>query len=360
MPAGHIRLSEAITQYLNTRRAHCAPDDREAGPVRDEALPRLDRGHLRRELAASHVENYFMAMLEEHVTRDGRTRPPITPSTWNNYFARIKSLTTYLQARGYTRHDLMRHIQPQKVERRIRQQPSPSVMWQMLDAARDARDRALLATACNTGLACREPGGLAARATWTWTSLTLRVRVSKSHLEDDMPMTSDLAIELRDWLKVYREYQVNKLDRIAQATDYLFPARRTPTWKWITLEGGTRSHVSVPGGWDPLRPVRKPHVVAQDALQALGLPRVHEGIHTIRRGAARALFDSLVEGPGYDGALRVVSSFLHHSNVSTTETYLGLTSERRTRDLHLRGRSLLGPRPGLDDARVVPLDSHRT
>lgn len=359
MPAGHIRLSEAITQYLNTRRANCAP----MTVKQDQFVTRrflASIGDIYVEnLQSSHVENYFMALLEEHVTRDGRTRPPITPSTWNNYFARIKSLTTYLQARGYTRHDLMRHIQPQKVERRIRQQPSPSVMWQMLDAARDARDRALLATACNTGL---RAGSLAdlRLGDVDLDGLTLRVRVSKSHLEDDMPMTSDLAIELRDWLKVYREYQVNKLDRIAQATDYLFPARRTPTWKWITLEGGTRSHVSVPGGWDPLRPVRKPHVVAQDALQALGLPRVHEGIHTIRRGAARALFDSLVEGPGYDGALRVVSSFLHHSNVSTTETYLGLTSERRTRDLHLRGRSLLGPRPGLDDAGVVPLDSHRT
>lgn len=184
----------------------------------------------------------------------------------------------------------------------------------------------------------------------------LRARITKSRIEDDMPITSDLAVELRTWLQTYRAYQIAKLDRVAQPSDFLFPARRSPTWRWgDPRPDGSRDRVSVPGGWDPLRPIRKPHVVAQDALGAVGFPQLHEGVHTLRRGAARLLFDSLVQERGYDGALRVVSSFHQHSNVTTTERYLGLGQERRVRDLHLRGRSLLGPRPTQVTATPIPL-----
>jgi integrase len=88
------------------------------------------------------------------------------------------------------------------------------------------------------------------------------------------------------------------------------------------------------------------HRIAQSALFQVGLPTRHEGIHTIRRAVARHYYDSLAADPkrGHDGAIRVVMTLLHHTNVSTTEHYLGVTSERKARDESLRGRSFL-PRP---------------
>lgn len=354
MPSGRLRLSDAVEQYLVSRRATCA-----VTTVKQETIVArrfvLAVGDLYVEnLRPSHVESFFANLLDEHVTRDGRTRPPISAASWNYLYARIKSLALYLSKRGYTRYDLMEYVRPRRVEQRKRLQPSAQVMWAMLDAARDDRDRAFLATACNTGLRAKSLADLRI-ADVDLDELFLRARITKSRTEDDMPITSDLAAELISWLKVYRAYQVAKLDRVAQPTDFLFPARRSPTWRWDRQADGSRERISVPGGWDPLRPIRKPHVIAQDALEAVGFPRLHEGAHTLRRGAARLLFDSLVEERGYDGALRVVSSFLHHSNVTTTERYLGIGQERRVRDLHLRGRSLLGPRPSVGDAQPTAL-----
>src|SRR3954469_21089790 len=48
-------------------------------------------------LRAEHVESFFTVLLDDHVTRDGRTRPAISPATWNCYNARIKALVPWLQ-----------------------------------------------------------------------------------------------------------------------------------------------------------------------------------------------------------------------------------------------------------------------
>ena len=160
-------------------------------------------------------------------------------------------------------------------------------------------------------------------------------------------MTDDLAYELRRWLTEYRT-SLAGLDRPVEVLDehYLLPAITGPRYRWRTQDDGRRVQYQVPSRWNPERPARKIHEVAQAALERVGLPTRHEGIHTIRRAVARLYFDRLVEDKGYDGALRQVSALLHHSNSTTTERYLGLSRERRARDESLRGRSLLGPRPG--------------
>jgi hypothetical protein len=56
---------------------------------------------------------------------------------------------------------------------------------------------------------------------------------------------------------------------------------------------------------------------------------------------------------GYDAALRTVSALLHHSNMATTERYLGLSSEKKRRDQTLKGRPFLTAM--VSNENVVPL-----
>lgn len=64
-----------------------------------------------------------------------------------------------------------------------------------------------------------------------------------------------------------------------------------------------------------------------------------EGVHTLRRSGARALYDRLVS-EGYDGAMRTVQSMLHHSSIQTTEHYLGIHLDKKRRDDVVRGKHL--------------------
>lgn len=359
MAQQRLRLAEAREQYLATRRATCAA----ATVTQDVFVTRRFVAAvgdiLVHNLTSDHVEKWFLTLGAPHVCRDGRTRPEVKAATHNYYYAPIKAFVGYLKARGLTRHDLMTHVRPRKVDRRQRLQPTAEQMWQMLENVADPRDRALLATAMNTGLRAGEIARLTVNDA-DFKRLDLRVWVSKSRVEDTMPMTSDLADELTSWLTEYGRSVLRHQSRALSPHDFLFPARRGSIFQWVTLDDGTRENRLVDRGYAPERPATKLHQVAQLALASVGLETRHEGIHTLRRGTARTLFDRLVDERGYDGALRVTSSMLHHSNMSTTETYLGLSAERRTRDEFMRGQSLLGPKPTeLPDCDVIALSERQ-
>ena len=359
MAAPRLRLSEAREQYISSRRATCSP----ATVAQDVFVTRRFVAAVRdiwtHNLTADHVERWFLTLGEPHLCRDGRTRPAVKATTHNYYYARIKAFVRYLQARGLTRQDVMIHVRPRRVDRRQRQQPTAEQMWRMLENTTDARDRALLATAMNTGLRAGEIARLKVGDA-DLEALTLRVWISKSLMEDLMPMTSDLARELGSWLTVYRSSVLQHHARALAPDDHLFPPRRGSIFQWVTLSDGSRENRLVDRGYAPDRPMTKLHRVAQEALASIGLKTVHEGIHTFRRGAARVLFDRLVDQRGHDGALRVTSALLHHSNASTTETYLGVSAERRTRDDFMKGQSILGPRPYEQPAGdLVSLDRER-
>ena len=88
------------------------------------------------------------------------------------------------------------------------------------------------------------------------------------------------------------------------------------------------------------------HRIAQRALVGIGFDThdehgvtAREGMHTLRRSGARALFNELVL-EGYDGALRTVQSYLHHSSSTMTERYLGLAEDRHRRNKEFVGRNL--------------------
>jgi integrase len=131
----------------------------------------------------------------------------------------------------------------------------------------------------------------------------------------------------------------------------LFPARLPGRYRWQLEENGTRTQYRTADSWRPDKAMAHAERVVHTALETLDIPSKGEGCHTLRRAAARALFDSLTQESGYDSALRIVSAWLHHKNSTTTERYLGLSVERRLRDEFLRGREFLSPSP---HAIVVP------
>ena len=137
--------------------------------------------------------------------------------------ARLKAFFAYCERRHLTRADLLADVTLMKVHRRMRQQPTPEILWAMLDHSGDPRDRALLATAMNTGMRAWEIARLTVGHVDLET-LTLRVDIKKSLIEDDMPIASDLATELRAWMASY----ALSIERPLITEDYLFPAATGP------------------------------------------------------------------------------------------------------------------------------------
>lgn len=291
-----------------------------------------------RSLTAEHVEAWFAAVLRPHTDRTGVDRPAVQGSTHNYYRARVASLQRWCVQRGLTRADWLAHVAPMRPVRKVRQQPGPVHLWAMLDAAIEPRDRAVMAVAMNTGLRASTISSLKV-GDLDLDSMTLRAWISKSQLEDDMPVTSDLATEMHGWLAHYSR----SIERPLLPGDYLLPAMTGPRYYWCGPEG-SRQRLQRPSTYVPHRPATKLHRIAQASLASVGLETRHEGIHTVRRAVARVYYDVLAAESGHDGAIRVVMVLLHHSNISTTEHYLGVASEKRFRDLSLRGRSLV-PRP---------------
>lgn len=170
----------------------------------------------------------------------------------------------------------------------------------------------------------------------------VRARITKSRQEDDMPISSELDAELRAWLTVYSE-TIGPL----RPDFYLLPRRKSVQLHKDDV-GRIVSHDT---SYTPGAPVTRPGRLVTPILESAGFPvRDHagkakgEGAHTLRRSGARALFDRLAE-QGYDHSLRIVQSVLHHSSVTITEKYIGVTADRRSRDEILRGKPMYQATP---------------
>ena len=205
----------------------------------------------------------------------------------------------------------------------------------MLDAAgeRDPRDRALMALLLYTLMRDGEITDLRIRdldLKGSW----LSARIHKTRLEDRMPVCAELAEEMRRWLTHYTSI-VGPLE----PHYFLVPARVT---RPIHDGRGKISHHAC--GYKPEGRCGASARIVKPILEQIGFPvrdsagqATNEGAHTVRRSGARALFDQLVTD-GYDHALRVVQSMLHHKSMQMTELYLGITADRRSRDEILRNR----------------------
>ena len=204
--------------------------------------------------------------------------------------------------------------------------------------AQDPRNRAVIAVLLYTLIRDQEAADLRVGDV-DLDSGYLHVRITKSHMEDSMPICAELDEELRKWLTTYAA----SARRPLRPNDFLLPRRQS-----AGLVKDERNDLIIGHEmfYDPERQIARVGRVAASVLTDFGWEmRDHlgkskmEGAHTIRRSGARALFDALV-AQGYDRALRIVQSLLHHSSVGITEGYLGITADRKSRDELIRGQRM--------------------
>jgi integrase len=251
--------------------------------------------------------------------------PGSSPATFN----RERSVLT-----GFLRHCGVEHlisaIPPMKNPQKPNLILSPEEMRSLLAEANPV-ERVALAIGMHTGLRASDISALRVGDVDLATDY-ITCTIQKTGVTDRKPITAPLRVELAEWLNRYAVGRENDV--------YLVPSYT------ITPQGNLQVR--------PEQPLGHMHRLVQRALARVGLPVAGQGFHTLRRSAARALFEQLRQETNSDHALLVVREFLNHQSVTQTERYLGISTERTLRDEALRGRDFLSaPRPQL--AEVISL-----
>lgn len=338
-----MRLTEAIDAYLASR----------ATQGFATSTLRNNQKHLARFVAAVgdlNVSSIEPRHVDKAVTMMARTCGPssinIAVSDWGKFFA-------WCRAHRHMRPDMnpLAERRPLKVIDRPRMRVPLADFPHLLDSAPNPRDRALVATGLYLFLRQGEAAALRVRDLHLDQD-EIDVWITKSNKHDTMPLSSELRAEYVRWWKVY-EAACGPL----QDDWYLLPAYERGYI--LRNADGTYGHTEQ---WlHPTRRMSQPHSHVNRALNLAGYATrtetgtpTREGMHTLRRSGARALFDEL-RGQGYDGALRRVQAWLHHAHSTTTEHYLGLDLEVTQRNEQTKGQPLY---PSLADQNVVLLSAH--
>jgi integrase len=309
-----------------------------------------ENGVLRRFLAVN--GNIWVHQISErHATRyfeeAGKTRSPRSLQLDHTVLCQFFDWARKTKRLPLTTDPMIGRRRP-KTRHKERDRIHVSKFPHLLDVAevQDPRNRAVIAVLLYTLIRDQEAADLRVGDV-DLDSGYIHVRITKSHAEDLMPICSEFDAELRRWLTIYAAESRRSL----KDSDYLLPRRQSAGL--VKDDGGLiLGHEMF---YDPERPIARVGRIAAGVLVDFGWEMRDrrgkskmEGAHTIRRSGARALFDRLSKD-GYDHSLRIVQSMLHHSSVSVTEHYVGITADRRSRDELIRGVSMYG----LDKAENV-------
>lgn len=337
------QLSDAVDDYMAQRTSN----GYSSGTMRNERMV------LKRFLSVT-GNVWVHSITDRHVTRyfedAARTRQPQSLKMDHTV------LTQFFQWARQTRRLAMNddpmagRRRPRSVDKE-RARVHVSDFPRLLDAAekRDPRDRALIAVLLYTLLRASEVMDLRVGDV-DLNSGYIHARIIKSKTEDRVPISSELDLELRNWLSEYAATALRPL----LPSDYLLPRRVSSFAARDEDTGRILSHTMHFVQDKPLTTLgRRVKTILEDigfAVTSHNGSSNMEGAHTLRRSGARALFDQLTES-GYDRALRLVQSMLHHKSVIMTEAYIGVTADRRTRDEVIRGHVMYP----IDSANVVQL-----
>lgn len=262
-------------------------------------------------------------------------------SKYNQRVAGFRSFIEFCRLRGYVPRtcaigadlDYMKKVEAE------RHRVPVTKFGQLLDACETPRDRVLVALGLYLFLRGGEITSLRVRDVNLDTG-EIVTTIHKTKDSDVMPISAELDAELRRWLEEYAA-QCGPL----QPDWYLVPRRyglkaeqpRDDKGAFVKGDSGAVALTLLPD-----KPLTNPHLYVQKALAKIGFAtQQREGVHTLRRSGARALFDALVDA-GYDGALKQVQAMLHHKNGNMTERYLGLQADRHRRDRTIKGQYMFG------------------
>lgn len=257
------------------------------------------------------------------------------PTTQNLYLSQLRAFFKWARVNGYVARDFDPTATwgTARTPRNKDRDRIPVEMFEaLLDAAPHPRDRAIVALGLYTFSRGSELSTLKIHDLDLGEGL-LHVRRHKTLDEDSLPVSEELAREMVRYLNWYRQDQGTLVGQW-----YLVPAKQPDLWK---QDKQTRRLVKVdkPSSLKPTVMETKPYRAVQRALRALGLPSHSEGVHTLRRSAARAYADNL-RTEGYDGALLRVASFLGHRSTKVTEQYIGWGLERDQRNAMVKGKPM--------------------
>jgi integrase len=258
-------------------------------------------------------------------------------ATFNSERSNLGAFLRWAHSRGLTPKgaELTESMPTRRVQKKERRRVPMSSFPALLDAAPTPRDRMVVALGLFLFLRASEVVTLRIRDV-DLSSGEVAVVVHKTGDVDLMPISSELDAELRRWLSHYAE----------------LCGELQGDWLLVPAKVGYRFHDSATV-LTPTKPMTRISDNVKAALVGIGwdVSGAGEGVHTLRRSGARALFDTLVDA-GVDGALRRVQSYLHHSSVTMTEHYIGLTQDRAVRDREAKGKPMF---PSLADASVARL-----
>lgn len=306
-----------------------------------------------------HVGDIHLGSLKPHHLEDffygtGGLSDTCGSTTLGKYRNDLKQFIDFCHRRGWTEHTGLymlggvddKSTKPNRDRfRMIRRE-----ILELLDAATDPRDRALLAFVCNTAVRIGEALSLKVRDLKLIQD-EVYVRRHKTREEVTYALTSDLNAEIRTWLAVYTASlaaQGIKLD----PDHFLFPAKPV-----ARFTGGADRKAAQPEGYVPTNRINNPRLIIQPIAAKAGIElESGDGWHTLRRSVARIFFDD-ASAAGHDAALRLTQALLGHKHAATTETYLGLDLERRQVDKMMRGKPFITK--GISDGNVIGLDTRR-
>lgn len=338
MPRAQVRLSDAIDEYLSSRRSNGYSNNtvKSAHNVLTKLLVQVGNIYVD-SIGSHHIDGLYAANASRWKS----------PETLNLSRSHLAGFFKWCRAHRYMTPDNEPLVDRRRrhVPRQDRLRVPVAEFPRLLDAAQFPRNRMIISLGLYLFLRAGEIRTL--RVSDVHLDLgEVTVKVHKKGGDiDRMPVSRQLDQELRRWLTDYTE-RVGPL-----APDmFLVPGMNNAPgfydYEKKQIQG--RSHTE--GLLVPSRPVSEPQDVVHRALEALGYKTLREGCHTLRRSGARALYDELADR-GHDYALEVVSAMLHHSQMATTQIYLGLADSERRRDLTLKGRDMFV----VNEQNVTPL-----
>lgn len=272
------------------------------------------------------------SMRPEHMDRFWAHDRGWAPGTLNGAADVFSTFFKWCQTRGH----ISRDMDLLEGQRRLRVPPRDRVLipqseFSTLLASLEPRPRAVFALGLYSFMRVSEITGLRWRDI-NFKNGTMEVFREKTTTLDTLPICAELHDELRRWRMTYGAV----VGDTPLPQWYVIPALTQP--RSYGTRGAKGFQFQDKSDWLPEKRARLNHTV-RETLIKLGYYRPHEGCHTLRRSGATALYDQL-SSVGHDRAIRICQAMLGHSNITTTEVYLRLDLDRKTRNDLLAGQPM--------------------